>query len=144
MNVRTTLKTVTLLTLTVAALGGSLAQADTTVELQHRPAPGWNDSPRLPPPPPKPFPIRSGELEERIDQRQDDLMERIIQGIDSGRLNGHETAALLREQRDIARLENRYLEDGYLTRGEYRDLEERLDAAERRIFREKHDRNWDR
>jgi hypothetical protein len=143
MNVRTTLKTVALVTLTVAALGGSLAQADTTIEIERRPAPGWNDGPRFPPPP-KPFPIRSGELEERIDQRQDDLMERIIQGIDSGRLNGRESASLLREQRDIGRLESRYLADGYLSRAEYRDLEDRLDAAERRIFREKHDRAWDR
>ncbi len=143
MNVRTTLKTVALVTLTVASLGGSMVQADTTIEIERRPAPGWNDAPHMPPLP-KPYPGRTGELEERIDQRQDDLMVRIIQGIDSGRLNGSETASLLREQRDIGRLENRYLADGYLTRSKYRDLEERLDAAERRLFREKHDRVWDR
>jgi hypothetical protein len=55
-----------------------------------------------------------------------------------------ETALLLREQREISRLESRYLIDGVLSRSEYRDLEERLDAAERHVFREKHDRSWER
>lgn len=140
MNVRNTLKTVATTTLIALALGGAVAQADTTVEIQKRPAPGWNDGPT--------FPGHHGDYrddprddkrQDRVDQRQDDLLERILSGIESGRLDRKESVFALRDLRDIGKLERAYLADNYLSRFEYETLDDRLDAAERRLFRDKHD-----
>lgn len=136
MNVRNTLKTVATTTLIALALGGAAAQADTTVEIQKRPAPGWNDG--------SAFPghhndYRDDKRQDRVDQRQDDLLERVLSGIESGRLDRRESVFALRDLRDIAKLERTYLVDNYLSRFEYETLDDRLDAAERRLFRDKHD-----
>lgn len=136
MNVRNTLKTVATTTLIALALGGAAAQADTTVEIQKRPASGWNDG--------SAFPghhndYRDDKRQDRVDQRQDDLLERVLSGIESGRLDRRESVFALRDLRDIAKLERTYLVDNYLSRFEYETLDDRLDAAERRLFRDKHD-----
>jgi hypothetical protein len=142
MNVRTQLKTATAATLMVLALAGASAQADTTIEIQRRPVPGWNDGPVFVPP--HKDDVRDDRRQERIDQRQDDLLERILNGIESGRLDRRETVAALRDQAAIAKLERGYLADGFLSRSEFQALDERLDAAERRLFRDKHDYEWGR
>lgn len=148
MNARTTLKTVVVVTLTALTLGGSLAQADTTVEIQKRPAPGWNDAPSLPMPRPderfddRRDDRREAQLQDQIDQRQDALMQRIIDGIDSDKLTARETVKLLNEQREISKLERLYLSDGFISRFEWNALDAKLDAAERRIFADESDNNY--
>lgn len=141
MNVRTTLKTAAATTLIALSLGGASAQADTALDINRRPVPGWHDGQNFPP---RPIDYRDDARQARIDQRQDEQMERILHGIEYGRLDSKELFVLLKEQREIGKLERAYLADGFLTRFEYQALEDRLDAAERRIFREKHDRGWDR
>lgn len=147
MNARTSLKTVVVVTLAALTLGGSLAQADTTIEIQKRPAPGWNDTPSFPMPRPddrfddRRDDRRDDRLQEQIDQRQDALMGRIIDGIDSGRLTARETIKLLNEQREIAKLERLYLADGFISRFEWNALDAKLDAAERRIYVDERDNN---
>jgi len=141
MNVRNTLKTVATTTLLALALGGAAAQADTTVEIQKRPAPGWNDGPHFPGHPGSEY--RDDKRQDRVDLRQDDLLERVLSGIESGRLDRKESVFALRDLRDIAKLERAYLADNYLSRFEYDTLDDRLDAAERRLFRDKHD-GWAR
>jgi hypothetical protein len=137
MNVRTTLKTLTAMTLITLSLGGAVAQADQGVEIQRRPAPGWGDHPAFPP---RGDDYREDARQDRVDLRQDEQMERILHGIETRLLDSRETVELLREQRDITKLERSFLRDGYLSRYEYQTLEERLDDAERHISREKHDR----
>ncbi len=146
MNARTTLKTVVVVTFAALTLGGSLAQADTTIEIQKRPAPGWNDTPNFPMPRPDDRfdDRRDDDRQAQVDQRQEVLMDRIIDGVEAGRLTARETAGLLRDQREIGKLERVYLADGFLSRFEWNALDAKLDAAERRIAREKHDYDRDR
>lgn len=74
-----------------------------------------------------------------IDQRQHNQMERIEAGVRSGQLTRQEARELIREQRRIEHLQRRYLADGHLDRGEWADLERRLDDLSRDIRAEKHD-----
>ena len=74
-----------------------------------------------------------------IDQRQRNQMERIEAGIRSGQLTRQEARELVREQRRIEHLQRRYLADGHLDRGEWADLDRRLDDLSRDIRAEKHD-----
>jgi hypothetical protein len=137
MNARITLKTLTAMTLLAVSLGGATAYADQGVEIQRRPVPGWGDAPSFPP---RGDDYREDARQDRIDLRQEELMDRILHGIEAGRLDSRETVMLLREQRDITKLERAFLRDGYLSRFEYQTLEDRLDDAERHISREQHDR----
>jgi hypothetical protein len=145
MNVRNTLKTTTAATLIALALGGAAAQAETTIEIQRHPAPGWNDGPHFPP---RVDDVRqdarSDKRQERIDLRQDDMLERILNGIESGRMDRRESVSALRDLRDIGKLERAYLADGYLSSAEFQNLDDRLDTAERRLFRDKRDFEWGR
>ncbi len=74
-----------------------------------------------------------------IDQRQNVQMERIFEGVRSGQLTRYEARELIQEQKRIDQLQRRYLADGRLDRGEWADLERRLDEASRDIRAEKHD-----
>jgi len=76
----------------------------------------------------------------QLDQRQDAQMQRILGGMDDGRLTMREATDLLREHVAIAALERNYLADGRLGPNELRDLEQRLDEADRHIMFEKNDR----
>ena len=76
---------------------------------------------------------------EAFDQRLDRQLQRILQGMHTGRLNMQESVALLNEHVAINQLERQYLADGRFGPYELRDLEARLDRAGRHIFFEKHD-----
>jgi len=83
------------------------------------------------------------KLEERaeayVDRRQDNQEKRIQHGIRKGYLTPEETAALRSQQNSIAALEETLKADGRLTRTEFAQLREALDAASRTIWAEKHD-----
>jgi len=74
-----------------------------------------------------------------VDERQARQMDRIHEGLRSGQLTRHEARDLLRDQRQIEKMERRYLADGHLSRDEWLDLDRRLDEAAHDIRAEKHD-----
>jgi len=75
-----------------------------------------------------------------LDQRQDAQMQRILAGMEDGRLTGREAAGLLREHLDIANLERGFMADGRLGPNELLNLEQRLAEAGRHITFEQNDR----
>lgn len=77
-----------------------------------------------------------------IDQRQRAQMERIYEGVRTGQLTRGEARTLIQEQKRIEQLQRRYLADGFLDRGEWADLERRLDTLSQDIREEKHDREY--
>jgi hypothetical protein len=77
-------------------------------------------------------------FERRVDRRQARQWERIADGIDSGELSRGEAKRLMRSQRRIARMENRFERDGYLSPHERRKLERALDRTSKKIKRAKH------
>lgn len=79
------------------------------------------------------------EQRANLDQRQDRQLERILNGLESGRLTMREAVGLLREHQAIAALERQYLADGHLGPFELRDLGQRMDLAQQRIRFEKQD-----
>jgi hypothetical protein len=84
-----------------------------------------------------------GTVKERaakLDQRQDLQMQRILAGMETGKLTMNEAISLLREHLAISRLERNYMADGRLGPNELSDLERRLDEANRHIVFEKNDR----
>lgn len=74
-----------------------------------------------------------------IDRRQHQQQAQIRQGIRNGSLTRPEARHLMQEQRQIARLEQRYRADGVLTRDERRDLRGELQDANRHIYNQSHD-----
>ncbi len=74
-----------------------------------------------------------------VDVRQDRQREWIRKGVRSGELTPWEARELMREQHEIAALEQRFLADGYLDRHERQRLDKELDEAGRNIRIEKHD-----
>jgi hypothetical protein len=77
----------------------------------------------------------------QLDLRQDDQMQRILGGMENGRLSMREAAGLLREHLAISALERNYLADGRLGPGELVSLEQRLAEADRHIVFESNDRD---
>lgn len=136
MKVTGTLKTLTLVGLTAMTLSSGFAQADDGYWGGYQPS----NNPWLNNPPPA---RHQGDLRERIaqlDKRQDSQMQRILAGMENGQLNMREATALLREHLAISNMERRYLADGRLGPNELRDLEQRLDEANRHIRLERRDR----
>jgi len=76
----------------------------------------------------------------QLDQRQDAQMQRILGGMETGRLTMREAVDLLREHLAISVLERNYLADGHLGPGELVSLEQRLAEADRHIVFESSDR----
>lgn len=74
-----------------------------------------------------------------IDQMQAQQRARIQQGIRSGDLTPREAARLMSEQREIERLQRRYMADSRLNPHERQRLMAELDEASRNIWRERHD-----
>jgi hypothetical protein len=74
-----------------------------------------------------------------VNERQDKQMDRILSGLYEKRITPQEFRKLMDGQRDIQRMERQFLADGLLSRHEYQKLDSALDAANRSIFREKHD-----
>jgi hypothetical protein len=76
----------------------------------------------------------------QLDQRQDAQMQRILKGMDNGKLTSREAADLLREHLAIANMERNFLVDGRLGANELAHLEKRLDIAAKNIKWEIRDR----
>lgn len=80
-----------------------------------------------------------GTRDPGVNARQFNQQQRIGQGVRSGELTPRETMRLERQQAYIRGEERRYKSDGVLTRAERADLQHDLNAADRRIYNEKHD-----
>lgn len=74
-----------------------------------------------------------------VDQMQAQQRARIEQGIRSGELTQKEAARLLAEQRNIERMQSKYMADARLAPKERQRLMNELEDASRNIWREKHD-----
>lgn len=81
---------------------------------------------------------RDSNRYDRIEKRMDNQRHRIRNGVRSGELTRKEAKRLRKQQRKIARLERRFMRDGFLDRREYREINSRLDTASNRIYRLKH------
>lgn len=77
-------------------------------------------------------------FENHIDRRQARQWDRIKQGIDNGDLSRKEARRLARNQRQIARMEDRFERDGYYSPREKQKLERALNRTGKRIKRAKH------
>lgn len=139
MKVATTLKTLTLLGLTALSLGAASSQAD----------PGYghfggnpNFNPWLNGPTYQQarFDASMKERQAQLEQRMDNQLQRILGGMERGKLTLSEASGLLREHLEIGALERSYMADGRLGPRELASLEQRLDEASRNIRFEKHDR----
>lgn len=75
-----------------------------------------------------------------INQRQENQIRRIEQGVRSGELTRGEAQRLRGEFRALNRLEQRYRASNGLSAGERRDLDRRFDQLSRRIRDQKRDR----
>jgi len=83
--------------------------------------------------------ITAGFSEERVDERQENQKNRIVDGAKSGSLTRGETKRLVKEQHRINHLEHRLEADGELSTKDKVRLERRQDRASRHIARQKHD-----
>ncbi len=83
--------------------------------------------------------IQSHSYAAGTDVRQAKQGTRIMGGVASGELTGHETKRLVGEQRHIARTENRFKSDGVYTAKERLIVNHKQNKASHRIFHQKHD-----
>ncbi len=79
----------------------------------------------------------------RVDQRQANQDQRIDQGVASGSLSQREAARLERGQQHVDNMETRATADGVVTNRERARLEQAQDVQDRKIYRQKHDRQHD-
>ncbi len=77
-----------------------------------------------------------GNVERRLDQRE----EMIRRGVQSGALTPQEARKLTKEQQRLERQVDRIQADGRITPQERFRLQHKLDQADRRLYRELHDR----
>jgi hypothetical protein len=82
----------------------------------------------------------SYRLSAQIGERQDNQLDRILEGLRSGKLTQIEFFNLMQEQRGIRQQERQYLADGFLGPREYESLNQALNRADEHIRFEKHDR----
>lgn len=68
-----------------------------------------------------------------INDRQDQQLDRIVEGVNTNRISKDEFSALMAQQKDIRTQERSYLSDGFLSREEYQQLTAALDAADQAI-----------
>ncbi len=80
------------------------------------------------------------DFDERFHHRQYRQQSRIEDGIYNGRLTPREIEKLRCEQEEIADLERRFLRDGWFSDREKRILQKKLNKANRRIYKYKHNR----
>lgn len=76
----------------------------------------------------------------RIDQRQAQQQQRIVQGARSGELTRHEYRRLEHQQARIRHMERRARADGVVTHSERREIQRAQQHASRSIANQKHDR----
>ena len=138
MKFTTTLKTLTMLGLTSLTLAATSSQADSGGYYGgYQNVNPWLTSPA------NQQALYLGAMKQRVaqlNQRQDAQMQLILVGMEEGRLTMREATSLLREHLAISALERNYLADGRLGPNELRDLERRLDEANRHIMFEENDR----
>ncbi len=73
------------------------------------------------------------------DWRQGNQKARIADGVESGELTARESVRLAKQQRHIARTENRYKSDGHYSAKERAIVHHKQNRASRNIARQKHD-----
>ncbi len=76
----------------------------------------------------------------RVDQRQEKQQQRIDKGVQSGQLNRKEAARLEKGQARVRKMEDKAAADGKVTAKERRKIERTQDRQNRRIARQKHDK----
>ena len=76
----------------------------------------------------------------RIDQRQENQQSRMQQGVESGQLTTEEAARLDKGQARIQNMEDKAAADGKVTKKERAMMEKAQDRQNRRIYRERHDK----
>jgi hypothetical protein len=133
MNVTKTFKTLALVAVSTAGLYAGASQADF-------PGRGGYYNPYMPAPQVQhhqDFRNQVADFEKRLDMQ----LQRILKGIEAGKLTRDETIELLREHQAINTLERQYLADGRMGPRELADLDRRLDVAARNIKSEKRDRD---
>jgi hypothetical protein len=80
------------------------------------------------------------DFDTRFHHKQHRQQSRIEDGIYNGRLTPREIEKLRCEQEEIADLERRFLRDGWFSDREKRILQKKLNKANRRIYKYKHNR----
>jgi hypothetical protein len=149
MKITTTLKNLSLLGLTGLTLAAATSQADNGYGYYggpQNPNPWYGVAPNANPWMGNPAYEQARivatikQRQAQLDQRQDQQMQRILSGMESGKLTSSEAVGLLREHLAIANLERSYMADGRLGPNEVVSLEQRLAEAERHITFEQRDR----
>ncbi len=139
MKFTTTVKTLTMLGLTSLTLAAAPSQADNGY-LYFGGYPNTNPWMNGPAYQQARYQAAIKERLAQLDLRQDAQLQRILGGMEDGRLSMREAVSLIREHVAIAVMERKYLADGRLGPNELRDLEMRLEEANRHILFEKNDR----
>jgi hypothetical protein len=73
----------------------------------------------------------------RVDQRQETQQKLIEHGVQSGQLTAKEAARLQRGQTKVQKMEDKAMKDGTLTDKERRRIQRAQDKEDRKIYREK-------
>ena len=68
-----------------------------------------------------------------INDRQDEQLDRIVEGVDRDRISKDEFVGLMAQQKEIRNQERTYLADGFLSQDEYQQLNAALDQADQAI-----------
>lgn len=68
-----------------------------------------------------------------INDRQDQQLDRIVEGVNMNRISKDEFAALMAQQKQINNQERAYLADGFMSQEEYQQLNAALDQADQAI-----------
>jgi hypothetical protein len=133
MNIAKTVKTLCVLGVSSLGLNAGVSQAD------YDGHGGGYYNPYMPAPQAE----RHMEFRQQLDQfdvRMDRQLQRILNGMEQGKLTMGEATSLLREHQEINALERQYMRDGRLGPRELADLDRRLDLASQHILRENQDR----
>jgi hypothetical protein len=129
MNIANTVKTLCAVGVTSLGLYAGASQADFD---------GYRGNPYLSAPHAH-FDAGFKQQMEEFDIRMDRQLQRILGGMEAGKLTMKEAIRLLQEHQAISALERQYLRDGRLGPRELFDLDRRLDQASQHIFWEKQD-----
>lgn len=75
----------------------------------------------------------------QLDRREQQQVQRIRQGVQSGELTRREAAGLRQGQVQLRHMEHRAKSDGVVTQRERARLQHKANVESRRIYRQKHD-----
>ena len=70
-----------------------------------------------------------------VNDRQDQQIDRIVEGVKSGRIGRDPFVALMQNQKRLREMERSYLSDGFWARDEYEAMVRALDDEDRNIRR---------